>query len=73
MKMDVKKEELYKAIQNNPKHIVNNIFMQHSVNEIEYLKKELKMTVQNKKFHSWIDLLFVFKSRKKLWNSWQVN
>lgn len=46
MKMDVKRQELYKAIHNSPQHIVNTIFIQLSVNEIDQLKKELKMTVE---------------------------
>lgn len=44
--MDVKRQELYKAIHNSPQHIVNTIFIQLSVNEIDQLKKELKMTVE---------------------------
>lgn len=47
--MDENREEVYKAIYDSLEHIVNTIYEQLSVNEIEQLKKELKMTAQKTK------------------------
>lgn len=47
-KMD-ENREVYKAIYDSLEHIVNTIYEQLSVNEIEQLKKELKMTAQKTK------------------------
>lgn len=48
-KMDENREEVYKAIYDSLEHIVNTIYEQLSVNEIEQLKKELKMTAEKTK------------------------
>lgn len=48
-KMNENREEVYKAIYDSLEHIVNTIYEQLSVNEIEQLKKELKMTAQKTK------------------------
>lgn len=48
-KMDENREEVYKAIYDSLEHIVNTIYEQLSVNEIERLKKELKMTAEKTK------------------------
>lgn len=48
-KMDENREEVYKALYDSLEHIVNTIYEQLSVNEIEQLKKELKMTAQKTK------------------------
>lgn len=47
-KMD-ENREVYKAIYDSLEHIVNTIYEQLSVNEIEQLKKELKMTAEKTK------------------------
>lgn len=47
--MDENREEVYKAIYDSLEHIVNTIYEQLSVNEIEQLKKELKMTAEKTK------------------------
>lgn len=43
--MDENREEVYKVIYDSFEYIVNIIYEQFFVNEIEQLKKELKMIV----------------------------
>lgn len=46
MKMGVQKEKFYKIVQDDLRHILNNIFKKLSVNEKEQLKEELQMMVE---------------------------
>lgn len=46
MKMGVQKEKIYKIVQDDLRHILNNIFKKLSVNEKEQLKEELQMMVE---------------------------
>lgn len=44
--MGVQKEKFYKIVQDDLRHILNNIFKKLSVNEKEQLKEELQMMVE---------------------------